>query len=181
MKKLLVMAVAMVASIAASAQIYVGGSFGLSRNTSDDVTTFLIKPEVGYNLSEKWAVGGIVDFNYTKDGDVKSTVFSIEPYARYTYFSAVDNRLRLFVDGGFGIGFGKAKKDGHSGDTVAAFEIGLKPGVSFALSDNFSLVAHMGFVGYQGGNHAAKLAGIDEKFGIDLSSMNLSFGFYYNF
>jgi len=181
MKKLLVMAVAMLATIAASAQVYVGGSFGLSRNTSEDVSHFIIAPEVGYNLSEKWAVGGTIDFDYTKDGEVKSTVFSLAPYARYTCFTAVDNRLRLFVDGGFGIGFGKSKAGGQSSDTVTAFSIGFKPGVSFALSDNFSIVAHMGFLGYEGGNDAAKQAGIDETFGLNLSSMNLSFGFYYSF
>lgn len=181
MKKLVLMAIAMVLSVAASAQAYVGGSFGITRNTTEDQTYFLIQPEVGYNLSDKWAVGGILDFTYNNHGEGHSTVFSIEPYARYTFFQAVDNRLRLFLDGGFGIGFGKSKIDGHSSDTVTAFEIGLKPGVSFALSERFSLVAHMGFLGYQGGNDAAKDAGIDETFGLNLSTMNLSFGFYYNF
>lgn len=47
----------MLVAIAASAQVYVGGQVGLWRNTDDNHSKFSIAPEVGYNLSDKWAVG----------------------------------------------------------------------------------------------------------------------------
>lgn len=51
------MAAFVVASVAASAQIYVGGSLGFESSKenkdADALTSFSILPEVGYNLSDK--------------------------------------------------------------------------------------------------------------------------------
>ena len=60
-------------------------------------------------------------------------------------------------------------------------ESGFRPGVALNLSEKFSLVAHVGFLGYQGGNRPAKNNGAPENWGLDLSSNNLMFGFYYHF
>ena len=63
MKKLLVFLFVVVATLSVNAQdIYMGGTFNLWRNTDANRTNFTIAPEVGYNLSEKWAVG--VTFSY---------------------------------------------------------------------------------------------------------------------
>ncbi len=45
----------------------------------------------------------------------------------------------------------------------------------------FSLVAHVGFLGYQSGNRPAKRNGTPENWGLDLNSNNLMLGFYYHF
>lgn len=180
MKKLLVMAIAMIATLAASAQAYTGGAIGFMRNTSANKTTFTIAPELGFNLSDTWAIGGVVDFSYLKTKEGHSTMFEIDPYARYTFYKADNSKLKLFIDGGVDLGFGSSKLKGESSGTAVSFGIGLNPGVSYALSDNFSLVAHLGFLGYKGGNDKYKQLH-DEVFGFDFSTMNLSFGFYYNF
>ncbi len=181
MKKFLLAAVAIFATLTASAQLYVGGSFGLNRNTTENTTVFNIEPEIGYNFNDTWSFGATIGYGYNYNDGLKTDVFEISPYARWNFFSCVDNRLKLFVDGGFGIGGGKSKFEDNSSDTVVLFNIGFKPGVSFALNEHFSLVTHLGFFGYEGGNDAAKDAKFPEKFGIDLSSLNLTFGFYYTF
>ncbi len=181
MKKFLAIAIMLAASISASAQLYLGGSIGLNRNTSENETNLTIAPEIGYNLNSTWAIGGELAYNYKYDDGLSTNVFAIRPYARYTYYSCADNRVNLFVDGGFGLGFGKAKYAGESSDTVVLYSIGFKPGVSFKVNDKFTLLAHFGFLGYSGGNDTAKDAGYPETFGFDFSSMNLSLGMHYNF
>lgn len=59
MRKLFLLVVIVMAAISASAQegIYLGGGISLWRNNDLDKTSFSITPDVGYNLSEKWAVG----------------------------------------------------------------------------------------------------------------------------
>ena len=47
----------LVASV--KAQVYVGGTVGLWHNDDLDANFFKLEPEVGYNLSEKWA-GGVL-------------------------------------------------------------------------------------------------------------------------
>lgn len=171
----------MLASLTAGAQLYVGGSFGLNRNTTENTTVFNVEPEIGYNFNGQWAFGATIGYAYNYTDGLKTNVFEIQPYARWNYFSCVDDRLKLFVDGGFGLGFGKSKLKDSSSDTVVLFNIGFKPGVSFALNEHFSLVTHFGFLGYEGGNDAAKDANFPEKFGLDLTGLNLTFGFYYTF
>lgn len=68
MRKLFLLVVIVMAAITASAQegIYLGGGISLWRNNDVDKTSFSITPDVGYNLSEKWAVG--VELAYAHNG-----------------------------------------------------------------------------------------------------------------
>lgn len=181
MKKLLLAAAIMFVSVTASAQFYVGGSVGLNRNSTDNETEFTISPEVGYNINSTWSAGMGFGYTYHYDAGLKSNVFQVNPYARYTYFRTGNNLVSLFVDGGADLGIGKVSYDDDHSKTAVIFGLGFKPGVSLNLNDNFSLVAHFGFLGYYGGNHAAQDAGNPERFGFDFSSANLNFGFYYTF
>lgn len=181
MKKFIAIAVLAIASISASAQVYVGGSFGLSRNTTANETDFTILPEIGYGINPTWAVGTTIGYNYNYDDGIKTNVFAFKPYARYTFFRAANNHLSLFIDGEVGIGAGKSKYEDFDSDTVTIWSIGFKPGVEFSVTDHFGFNAHLSFIGYQGANDAAKLVGYNNEFGIDLSGMNLTFGFYYTF
>ncbi len=75
------------------------------------------------------------------------------------------------VDGGFGISTGK-----HKGfDSETGFEIGFKPGLAFNLTENFSLVAHYGFLGYRDKYNGNSVSGLS------LSGNGLSFSLYYKF
>lgn len=181
MKKLLFIALMAVATLGASAQSskwFAGGQVTFGRTTEEPSgvksTQVTVLPELGYNLTDKFAVGAQVGVQYRKSSGEEKTVFEVNPYARYTYFKY--ERVNLFVDGGVDLGIGRA-----DGSTAVQFGIGFRPGVAFNINDKFSLVAHVGFLGYQGGNRAAKNNGAPENWGLNLNSNNIMFGFYYNF
>ena len=172
MKKILLLAVFAVASIAANAQSYVGGGFNFNKN--GDNYTIGISPEVGTVLNEKWGVGLAFDFNTQKN---VSTSFAINPYVRYQALQI--DRWNIFVDGG--IYFNSTKPEGQ--DAKNTFGLNVAPGVAFNLTDKISIVAKAG-----------NLLALDfSKPGDDLvvdfkanskdnfSFGGLIFGFYYNF
>lgn len=182
MKKILALAAAAVIALGASAQNwYLGGSIGFEQNKKfgEKTTQIDFMPEIGYNLSETWAIGTTVGVDYTKQGEAKLTLVNFAPYARYTFLRA--GIVSLFCDGGVDLGFGKAKVGDESGDTAVTYGIGFKPGVALTVSEKFGFVAHVGFLGYNGANDAAKDGGYPEKIGFNLNGNALSFGFYYNF
>ena len=70
MKKILMVAAAAMVSLSMSAQVYVGGSLGMTTSKLDmghdndaSGTSFTIAPEVGYNLNSEWAVGISVTYS----------------------------------------------------------------------------------------------------------------------
>lgn len=133
--------------------------------------TFSIAPEAGYDFNKHWSVGAALGFDLGSvkvgDADSKSAnVFTIAPYARYKYYQT--GILTLFMDGGFGIATGDS--DG--------FQVGLTPGLALSITDHFSFLTSVGFLGYKkdyynGGNGSG--------FGLRLASSDLKFGFYYSF
>ena len=147
---------------------WLGGSVGYWHDKEDGlkVNSFAIAPEVGYDFNDRWSLAGVIGYAYEKAGDVSADIFVIEPYARYKFVR--QDRFCLFVDGGFGFAMGDA--DG--------FKIGLTPGVSYRVSEHFSLLASSGFLGYKKDHYNN---GSGKGFGFDLSSQNLKFGFIYAF
>lgn len=180
MKKVLALAVAAVMGLAAQASdIYVGGNLGVWHDETADATTAKILPEIGYNLSDKWAIGTTIGYAYAGASGVHNNSFVFNPYARFSYFK--HGIVSLFVDGGVDMAFGKTKVKGYgSSDTSASFGIGFKPGIALNLNDKFSLVAHMGRFGFDLCNDAAEAGGFHKGYGLDLWN-SVSFGFYYNF
>lgn len=170
MKKTLILMFVLLLATAAKAQLYVGGSLNIWGG--DDVSTFGVAPEVGYNFSEHWAVGGVLRFEHIKidDGDKKVNGFAISPYARYTFFE--NNLLRVFADGN--IGFSTAGVKG--GDNTNGFEIGVRPGLAIKIGRQLSILTKVGFFGYRDDylNHV-------NGGGLNLSGEDLSFGLYYSF
>lgn len=180
MKKILLLAVVLLATVAVKAQdIYVGGTLNVWRNSTENSTSFKIAPEIGYNLNETWAVGAELGFahEYLKDDNQPSSLrvttnsFSIAPYIRWSYYQ--NDVVRLFLDGTASIGIVKVK----DGDTSKAGQIGFRPGVAIKLNDHFSFIAKYGFLGYR--RNMDKVAG--DSFGLALSSEDLSIGFHYAF
>lgn len=175
MKKIVLLLVVICATVTANAQFYAGGSLGFWRNSTDNVNSAKLVPEVGYTLNDNWAIGVELGYAHLKSGDAKMNSYTIAPYARYSYFNK--GIVSLFVDGGFSVNSSKIK----DGDDETGFSIGCKPGVAIKLSDKFSLVSKFGFLGYAdefqlAGNTFSK----KKEFGFDFSN-NLTFGFFVNF
>lgn len=188
MKKLFTLAVVAIASVfgASAGNGYVGGSFGFmhEQTKAGSTNSFNILPEIGYNLNNRWAVGTTIGYDYThyNGADTDLHLFEFSPYARYTFFRTGNNLVQLFVDGGAGIGLGSYDYGkGHDSHTAVTWNIGVRPGVAFNFTDRFSVVAHVGFLGYKGANNAAFDGGKVRQGGFFLNGNDLTLGFYYNF
>lgn len=179
MKKFFIMAALAVASMTASAQVYVGGSLGFesskANSDADNLTSFSIKPEVGYNLDENWAVG--IQLGYSseeEDKDFTKSTLEIAPYARYTF--AKSGIASFFVDGGIQfVSYGSDAKG-------STFGVGFRPGVKIAASSKVDLVAKLGYLGYRSANDDAVASGdTKEKIGLNIDNTNLELGVFFNF
>ncbi len=185
MKKFLMTIAAAFVAVSMNAQLYLGGSLGFGSWSSQEnagdksEAVFTILPEVGYNLSDSWAIGTVIGYQSDKywgfqnvvTGAVSESAFIFNPYARYTFLKA--GKVNLFIDGG--VDFTTASKF-----DATSLGIGLKPGLAINLNDKFSLVSHVGFIGYRLENPD----GDDNNtsyFGLDMSGVNVNFGLYYNF
>lgn len=180
MKKIVLTLVVALMAISASAQVYVGGSLGFGSGKAEmgteevKSTSFRIMPEIGYELSESWSIGTVIGYKYSKLDEAKSNTFEVAPYARFFFFKS--DLVRLFVDGGFGFATEKIEDED---DAMNTWNIGLKPGLAVKLSDNFSLIAKYGFLGYSSSKQGDAYK--DHNFGLNLDSEVLSFGFHYIF
>ena len=189
MKKMILTALVAVASLSANAQVWVGGEVGYShqRTTIDKVeigksNNFNLLPEVGYKLDDKMAVGIALGFNHSKQGDVKSTGFSVAPYFRYTFVKW--NNVGLFADAQFAYENLK-DEDVQGGQKVEnktnTWSHGIKPGVSVDLTENVTFLAKVGWLGYRSSKPDGDGMKASSEFGVDADLTNLSFSMLFNF
>lgn len=181
MKKILLAVCFALASTAMQAQIWLGGSFGLNIKSTDDVdrTTFSIAPEVGYKLDDKWDIAIGISEAYTKNSNdneraSSTNLFSVNPYARYTFAST--GKVSFFLDGGFIVGTGDYYTNDNKYYDGTTWGIGIRPGIKVDLTEHVALVARLGYFGYkhEGGPDVS-------SFGLGIDNNNISFGAYYAF
>lgn len=173
MKKIFMTMAAVVVAMTASAQVYVGGSFGVGSVEDNDFsyTNYSFVPEVGYNLDENWAIGTTIGWEGASKGGAKA--FTVSPYVRYTFLQS--KLVNVFVDGGFG--YSHLYGNQRDADMLS---VGVKPGVAVNLSDKLSFVTHVGFLGYTHQKDHNTDRKID-SWGLNLDGNNIMFGLYYNF
>ncbi len=175
-----------------------------------DGTSFKIMPEIGYQLDDDISIGLSIGYSHgyaafgsitvtdfkalmntaisttldINEEDYKLNSFIFAPYVRYTF--AHLGKANLFFEGS--VGYTNVKADdtpnmnglGGGEQKVDVIEIALRPGVSFQLSDNISLIAKLGSLGFM----QAKEKESDMKltrFGLDIDSYNLLFGMNFHF
>ena len=183
MKKILLSLAVAFVSLAASAQVYVGGSVGIASSKTDGadaVTIYQFLPEVGYNINGDWAIGTTLGWgkgNPVKYEGESSNYVKVAPYARYTFVRS--KYVNAFVDGGFGY---THYNHAHSlGNSVNEWEAGLRPGLAVNLSPKVSFVSHIGFVGWKSSKEDVSSAKAENVWGASLNGNNITFGVYYNF
>ena len=170
-KSLLAIAFAMVAMVG-SAQVYVGGSLDLdlAGNKTASASNFSLSPEVGYELNENLSIGAALSFSTSsmkiKDTDYKENDFSwgIAPYARYTFLR--NGIFSCFVDGGLSLVGGE--------DRDLSFGIYAEPGVALEVTENISIVSHLGNLGFY-------FAGDNTNFELNAHTTIGSVGIHYIF
>ena len=196
MKKFLLTLMVAVFTLTANAQFYVGGEVGLWRNPDKNTTDFILKPEVGYELNEKWDLGISIGYahNYAGTGEIdgldieegygytKVNSIGINPYARWTY--AKFGPVNLFLEMGMGLDTYKVKygagDNEYKSDAQVAWNIGVKPGLSINVAKHLSFITHVGFLGYRDSddhfnNHQ------NDGFGFALNGEDLTLGLVYKF
>ncbi|QUB80585.1 outer membrane beta-barrel protein [Prevotella jejuni] len=183
MKKILLSFAVAFVSLAASAQVYVGGSVGIASSKtdgSDAVTTYQFLPEVGYNINGDWAIGTTLGWgkgNPVEYEGESNNYVKVAPYARYTFVRS--KYVNAFVDGGFGYTHYNHVHSGHA--SINEWEAGLRPGLAVNLSPKVSFVTHVGFVGWKSSKADESNAKAKNVWGASLNGNNITFGVYYNF
>lgn len=158
MKKFFVaFAVAIAFSFSANAQLYVGGSAGLSVVSGEGASSvsFAVAPEVGYSFNNSIAVGVALQF-------ASPSSFYASPYFRY-FFTKAGN-FRFFADATANLG---------TANNAFLWAAGINPGVSYNISNRWSVVTHLGTIGVQGAENSTMF-----RLGI-LGATTI--GFYYHF
>lgn len=194
MKKIIttvMLAVAAICSTAQAGDFYLGGAVGFMHKSGNEKSTneFTLMPELGYSFNDKWGVGGTIGYTYlntnykaTSLSDTNLNLFTINPYVRFTYFRTSNDLIALFIDGSVGFGIGSTTyEDLNKTKTAVTYEVGFKPGIAINITDHFSIVSHLGFLGYHGANDNAKDGGQEEYGGVNFDSNHLDIGLYYTF
>ena len=166
MKKVVISAVALVAfAMTANAQLFFGGQLGLSTSggtsewTNGNTTTktdnlkttsFTFAPQVGFFLSESFAVGGYLNLGITNQDNVggtynesKETTLGITPFARYYFINS--GKLKVAAEGQ--LGFSYTHRTENSGSVVVSepkttsFGFNVRPVAAYSLTENIDLEA----------------------------------------
>jgi len=202
MKKITLLLSMAVISTALYSQAFVGGSLGFSTSGSSSSsgnvtvdgptsTSFLLAPMVGYYMNSQMAVGVEFGIGFTSSNNnatpsatkTTATLFGISPFVRYHVVEM--GPVSVFGQGSLGIGFGSSKvKTGSvsaDGPKTTMFEIAVRPGISYKLTDQIAIEAFLGGLSYDMTTEKED----DEKnkeynFGLNFST-SLNLGFVYKF
>lgn len=196
MKKLFTTLALLAITTAMSAQVSIGGEIGFgtshTHQTGTSENTVFIKPEVEYELNDKFSLGLALGYEYEGETDEKhSNTWSIQPFVRYKFMEV--GAFSAFVDGGLDFSTSHTHQYKKNTNSIGLF---VKPGISYSLTKHISLEAHIGDglyyshlwnAGYEGelnGNGTPKYLPQDKrntnKFGFNLLS-EISFGVSYEF
>ncbi len=173
MKKIIAIALVAMMTLTANAQVFVGGAIGYAsvkaNKDAKSVNTFNFAPEIGYNFNEDWTAGVTLGYQSVSTNDVTSTGIGAGIYGRYHYLQT--GIAKLFVEAC--VDFTSYNHEGGSN-----FGIGLRPGVTVAISDKLSMTASTGVLGYS--KDSDKRGGAS-TFAIGVDNTDLKIGLYYNF
>lgn len=194
MNRILATLVVVFVSLTMNAQCYLGGELGFSnvKNTLDKstITSFSLKPEVGFKVNDKWSFGTAIGFEFARqkynsyegrdfEGQycVDANSFELSPYARYNALKT--GIFTFFFDATASIITMKTETnwEGEDSQSYSGWAVGIAPGVSVAITEGLSLVAHVGAIGYFDTADINNLKG----FAMNINSSNLTFGLLWHF
>lgn len=170
MKKLLVSLLCVAASVAASAQVWVGGTIGVSfekASNSSTVTSATFTPEAGYAFNNRFAAALEVNYQYLSLGSASTDKVTIGPYVRYNMYN--NGNFSLF--GEFGIYY--ASNDDYDG-----FGFCIRPGVSYKFASNWQVLGKMRLFSFE---HYSDDPSSINVAGFSINPTNVSIGIAYNF
>lgn len=183
MKKLfLTLTTAVALTFAAKAQteqgkLFLGGSVGYNYNkingTDRSSQGFNITPNIGYFVSDNFAIGTGIGYGYGKNSfgndfdvaDVKTQTFNVAPFAR-AYKG--NESFKFFGQLSVPMAWGNIKEDGTKTQTFSNYGVQLSPGVAFFPHKNVGI--ELSVRGLYYGNNRVKDEATNAK------TINSSFG-----
>lgn len=180
----------MVATISASAQVYIGGgiNFGSHDPGEGETTTSIgLRPEIGYKLDDKLSIGIGLGYNHSKTGDFKTDNWRIAPYARYTF--AKWNNVAFFGEAEFAYEHSEDVTETRLGNATLTttknkyntWSLGVRPGVSIDVTKNLTFLTKIGWLGYSSSKEDVDGAKASSDFDFDFGGENIQFSLIYNF
>ena len=182
-------------------------TFGTTTVSTDapKVTQGGIMPTFGYFVTDNVVAGVGVGYSSTtsetsgtNSSDTRAQGdFNVMPYVRYA--NKIGDKLLLWGELNVPISSGTAKRtqvNTIGGTTIttettsatSGFGVGVQPGLTFFLADNFAIEAKFGRLGYSRNTNTTPATGNDNKtvdesstFGLSLDARTLSFGLHYYF
>jgi hypothetical protein len=171
-KRLLITVFVVLFATAGYSQMYMGGSFGINTEGSKDVQgnvtvkgpsefSFDLSPELGFILSDKVAIGGIMGLTILTDNDnaipdnlkTTATIFQLRPYADFTFMKA--GKFGVYARGSLGFVFGKAKVTlgglSVSSQPIVGLGVNLAPGLKYNVNNHIQLRTNLNFLGFGAG------------------------------
>ena len=131
MKKYIACLFCLIASFTkANAQLFVGGTFGAEYRY--EVFNLKIKPSVGYEFNDRWAVGLGLGMAVVE----KEVLGLVNPYVRFNCW----NNNKFFIDA-------KASAEIGFKNEYSQTLVGLMPSMRYAINDNWQFVADVGVFG----------------------------------
>lgn len=149
MNRLLLSFFASLLTVTLNAQIYVGGTLGMS--FSRDVataTTYIqsrnrvsVAPEIGYSFNKLFSLGASVGYNWAERAG--SHHITIAPYARITFVQWA--HFGLFVDALYEYSFNLQTSDVG----LNTWKAGLSPGIKIPVTDKCGFTTRIAFIGWE--------------------------------
>ena len=181
MKRILFLVLMMGFIVSAKAQIYVGGSFGIScvnvkvSGESNTNQMYSISPEIGYQLSPMFALGVEVGASYINNAasgldDDDISILTVSPYLRTTF--ARVNSVSFFADTAFNYAHSETGMHVKSD----AWGVAVCPGMMVNVLKNFNIVARTALFQYNQAGDEIKV----KNTGFSLNT-NASLGIQFTF
>jgi len=199
-RTVLIFLVVLSGTVSASAQVYLGGSFGLSSTVAKSgpgsettAVSFTFAPEAGYSLTDKFDLGLSILLGSTSNSANQTTIaYAFAPYVRYSLIEF--DRFRVLGKAASSIGGGTTKYGETSKAITTAFRLSVSPILMYDLSNHFALLANLNLFSLNLSSNSSRSGSTDLgsttsfNFGVDSnniasvgSSSGLTIGFAYKF
>jgi len=181
-----------------------------SSTDGDKTSSFKFNPYLGYNVTDRIAVGLTLGINNSKtvEGaettlsngskvnlETKTSKFSVAPFVRYNF--PINDNLTMWGELKVAPKFGKMVHQhvtagvlGEHESKIGGLDAGIRPGFNYKLGERWIFTGSYGFLGYVSdkttsetttGGLTTKVVSKDSGFGLDLNWNTFAIGFNFLF
>lgn len=167
----------------------VGGQLGLNtssvKDSDDKSTNFSIAPEVGYFVSDNFALGLGVGYSWAKQESTDSEhtlgAFTVAPFGRYY---KGEGNVKFFGQLSVPMAWGTLKSDGDKTGTTANYGVELAPGIAYFPTNKLAIEFKVRGLYYNNGSVKDEIDGgkvTTNSFGLNADSFAPSVGVKFHF